>query len=91
MNVSDSLSEIPEWILGHLKKYGNCCCGRDIVKKIGKEQILSQLKEKGFNCILRIVPDNRFYPLKRKTKYPVNAYYILEVECIVRSYYVKEL
>lgn len=89
MKFSESLSEIPEWILGHLKKYGNCCCGRDIVKKIGKEEILSQLKDKGFNCILRIVPDKSFRPLKRKTKYPVNAYYILEIECMVRSYYVK--
>lgn len=91
MQVSESISEIPEWILGHLKKYGNCCCGRDIVKKIGKEEILTQLKDEGFNCILKIVPDNKFHPPKRRTKYPVNAYYILEIECIVRSYYIEKL
>lgn len=88
MKFSESKSEIPEWILRHLKKYGNCSCGRSIVKKIGKEEIITMLREKGYNCILKIIPDNKFHPPKRKTKYPVNAYYILEIECIVRSYHI---
>ena len=88
MKFSGVDSEIPEWIFRHLRLYGNCCCGRDIVKKIGKEEIINILKDKGYNCILRIVPDDKFHPPKRRTKYPVNAYYILEIECIVRRYYI---
>ena len=91
MNYSDHQSGIPEWILRRLRKFGNCCCGREIVKKIGKDEILDLLKKEGYNCTLKIVYDKSFRPPKRRTKYPINAYYILEIECIVRSYYVKKL
>jgi len=88
MNFSDERIVIPEWILHHLRKYGNCCCGREIVKKIGKDEILQLLKQLGFPCILRIVYDNKFYKPKRKVKYPLNACYILEIECVVNSYFI---
>lgn len=88
MNFSDEGSIIPGWILHHLRKYGNCCCGREIVKKIGKDNILYILRKKGYPCILRIVYDDLFYKPKRKVKYPRNAYYILEIECVVHSYYI---
>lgn len=90
MNFSESNSEIPSWILHHLKKYGNCCCGRDIVKKIGRDEIINLLKTEGYDCILRVIPDKEFPP-RRKTKYPIHAYYILEIECLVRSYFIEDL
>ena len=88
MNFSDGSITIPNWIIHHLKKYGNCSCGREIVKKIGREQILYLLRKEGFPCILRIVYDDKFHKPKRKVKYPRNACYILEIECVVRSYYI---
>ena len=81
-------TEIPDWILCHLRKFGNCCCGREIVKQIGKDEFLELLKEKGYPCILRIVYDTKYRRYIRKVKYPVDAYYILEIECVVKNYYV---
>lgn len=80
-------NKIPEWIIFHLRKYGNCCCGREIVKRIGKEEILKELKKEGFSCILRIVYDYKYKPM-RKVKYPVNASYIIEIESVVKSYFI---
>lgn len=88
MEFLDESIEIPEWIMFHLRKYGNCCCGREIVKRIGRDKILYLLKQKGFPCILRIVYDNRFYRPIRRVKYPVNASYILEIESVVNSYFI---
>ena len=88
MNFSDEKIVIPNWILLHLRKYGNCCCGREIVKKIGREKFLQSLRKLGYPCILRIVYDNKFYRFKKREKYPINAYYILEIECVVKSYYI---
>lgn len=88
MKFSDEEMIIPEWIIHHLRKYGNCCCGREIVKKIGREKFLSLLKEKGYSCILRIVYDKKFEKPLRKVKYPLNAYYILEIECVVKNYFI---
>lgn len=85
MDFSDE--NIPLWIVHHLKKYGNCCCGREIVKQLGKEEILHLLRKKGYPCILRIVYDDLFKP-KRRVKYPRNAFYILEIECVLHSYYI---
>ena len=88
MKFSDEKNKIPEWILHHLRKYGNCCCGREIVKKIGREKIMDLLKEEGYPCILKIVCDNKYnYMVERKRKYPINAYYILEIETVVKTYY----
>lgn len=88
MGFSEEKIVIPDWILHHLRKYGNCCCGREIVKKIGRDKILRILKQQGFPCILRIVYDNKTYKPKKKVKYPLDAYYILEIECIVKSYFI---
>lgn len=85
MNISTEKIVIPEWILRHLKRYGNCCCGREIVKKIGKEKILEILKKEGYVCTLRIVYDNKY---KKRVKYPRDAYYILEIESIIKSYFI---
>ncbi len=84
MKFSDEI-QIPEWILQHLRRYGNCCCGREIVKRIGKEKIIEVLRKKGFKCILKIVYEDD-YIVKRRTKYPIYAYYILEMEEKIRIY-----
>ena len=60
MRFSDDNTVIPKWILYHLRKYGNCCCGREIVKKLGREKILQLLRKEGYPCILRIVYDDMF-------------------------------
>ena len=85
---SDQKTEIPKWIINHLRRYGNCCCGIDIVKKVGKEQLLNLLRVEGYNCELRIVSDNKFIKLNKRIKYPRNAYYILEIENVIRSYFI---
>ncbi len=90
MKFLDDKKQIPDWILSHLRKYGNCCCGREIVKKIGRERIIEILKDEGYSCVLRIVYENK-YKVKRKRKYPVDAYYILEIECAVTSYFIWEI
>lgn len=88
MRFSDDNTVIPKWILYHLRKYGNCCCGREIVKKLGREKILQLLRKDGYPCILRIVYDDMFHKPRRKVKYPRDAYYILEIECVVKSYFI---
>lgn len=87
MKFSDEKRRIPEWILYHLRKYGNCCCGREIVKKIGREKIIEVLKQEGYSCVLRIVSDNKYIDEHRR-KYPINAYYILEIESVIKSYFI---
>lgn len=87
MSVSKEEFEIPDWILHHLNKYGNCCCGRDIVKKIGKDRIIEILRGKGYYCVLRIVYDKHRKYINR-VKYPIDAYYILEIECEIKTYYL---
>lgn len=89
MKFSDEQDKIPEWILHHLGKYGNCCCGREIVKKLGKEKIIALLKEEGYSCILKIVYDYKCnYMAEKRRKYPIDAYYILEIEPVIRTYYI---
>jgi len=88
MNFSREENVIPEWIIFHLRKYGNCCCGRDIVKKIGKDAIIEMLRKDGYDCVLRIVHDNFYEKPKRKVKYPLNAFYILEKDTPIKIYYL---
>lgn len=73
---------VPGWILSHLKMYNNCACGYEIVKKLGEEKLLNLLKCAGYECSLRIIPDSESY-IKRKLKYPPDAYYILDVEKVL--------
>ncbi len=87
MKYQEEDIKIPDWILRHLRRFGNCCCGREIVKKIGKEKILELLRKEGYPCILKIVYENK-YKKHRKIKYPVDAYYILEIECVIKSYFI---
>lgn len=87
MEFSDEKRKIPEWILHHLRKYGNCCCGREIVKKLGREGIISILKQEGYSCILRVISDNKYID-ERRRKYPIHAYYILEIESVIKSYFI---
>lgn len=79
--------QIPSWILQHLNKYGNCCCGREIVKKIGRDEIIDVLKQEGYPCILKVIYDRK-YVYKRNLKYPKDAYYILEIESNIKSYFL---
>ena len=88
MNFSDDNVVIPQWILHHLRKYGNCCCGREIVKTIGRDRILQVLRKEGYPCILRIIYDDMFHKPRRKVKYPRNTYYIKENTCVDKSYII---
>ena len=51
MKFQEENIEIPDWILRHLRRFGNCCCGRDIVKKYGKDEFLELLRKEGYPCI----------------------------------------
>lgn len=73
---------VPKWILSHLRLYNNCACGYDIVKKLGKEKLLELIREAGYDCSLRVIPDPDARS-KRKLKYPPSAYYILDVEKVL--------
>lgn len=73
---------IPDWIINNLKLYGNCACGYDIVKKVGKEKLIERIKEYGYECSLRIIPDPDVR-CRRKMKYPPSAYYILDVDKVL--------
>lgn len=73
---------VPKWILSHLRLYNNCACGYDIVKKLGKERLLELIREAGYDCSLRVIPDPDVR-CKRKLKYPPSAYYILDVEKVL--------
>lgn len=85
MKKRKSSKLVPEWILRNLRRYNNCACGYEIVKKLGKEKLLALIKDAGFECSLRIVPDPDVKS-KKKLKYPPTAYYILDVEkVLIRS------
>lgn len=73
---------IPDWIISNLRLYGNCACGYDIVKKVGKEKLIERIKEYGYECSLRIIPDPDVR-CRRKMKYPPSAYYILDVDKVL--------
>lgn len=75
---------IPDWIIRNLRVHGNCACGYDIVKKLGKEQLINRIRKLGYECSLRIVndPEEGKY-IKRKMKYPPSAYYILDVDKVL--------
>ena len=52
-------SKIPAWILQCLDQYGNCACGRAIVKKLGRENLLEELAAGGRACELEIISDQK--------------------------------
>jgi len=79
---------IPKWIINHLTRYGNCSCDRKFIKSIGIENLLQQLEREGFNCELRIVYENPKSKYKKKVKYPIDAYYILEEITPIKIYYL---
>ncbi len=64
--------KIPSWIFSCLDQYGNCACGINIVKKMGKDKLLETLAEQGYNCELEILSDQ-----KDKTELPKDGTYIL--------------
>lgn len=65
-------SKIPAWIFSCLDQYGNCACGRNIVKKLGQEELLDILEKDGYPCDLEILADP-----KDKSQYPKDGTYIL--------------
>lgn len=68
-------SIIPAWILQCLEQYGNCACGRTIVKKMGKESLLKALADAGYPCELEILSDQ-----KDKSQFPKDGTYIVSVK-----------
>lgn len=85
---SKDSKEVPKWIINHLNKYGNCSCDRKYIKSVGIENLLKKLEKEGFNCELRIVYENPKSKYKKKVKYPIDAYYILEEISSLRIYYL---
>ncbi len=73
--MPSTASKIPEWILSCLDQYANCACGRNIVKKLGKDKLLETLKEMGYPCDLEILSD-----AKDKAQYPKDGTYILTMK-----------
>ncbi len=73
--MPSNASKIPEWILSCLDQYANCACGRNIVKKLGKDKLLETLKEMGYPCDLEILSD-----AKDKAQYPKDGTYILTMK-----------
>lgn len=68
-------TKIPEWVLQCLDQYGNCACGRNITKKMGKDKLLDELEALGYPCELEILSDQ-----KEKSAYPKEATYILTLK-----------
>lgn len=52
-------TKLPEWIFHCLDQYGNCACGRAIVKKYGKEKFLDLLESLGYPCELEILAEQK--------------------------------
>lgn len=68
-------TKIPDWIFQCLDQYGNCACGRAITKKLGKDNLLEILEEKGYPCELEILSDD-----KEANPYPKDGTYILTLK-----------
>ena len=68
-------TKIPEWVLQCLDQYGNCACGRNITKKMGKDKLLDELEALGYPCELEILSDQ-----KEKSADPKEATYILTLK-----------
>lgn len=68
-------SKIPDWVIQCLDQYGNCACGRNLTKKLGKEKLLEELESMGFPCTLEILSDQ-----KEKAAYPKDGTYILTLQ-----------
>lgn len=68
-------TKIPEWVLQCLDQYGNCACGRNITKKLGKDKLLEELESLGYPCELEILSDQ-----KEKSAYPKEGTYILTMK-----------
>ncbi|MCI9041356.1 hypothetical protein [Dubosiella newyorkensis] len=68
-------SKLPEWIFHCLDQYGNCACGRTIVKKFGKEKFLDLLEGEAYPCELEILSDQ-----KDKSQYPKDGTYIITLK-----------
>lgn len=66
---------IPAWIYSCLDQYANCACGRNIVKKLGKDELLSILDKEGYPCDLEILADP-----KDTSQYPKDGTYILTLK-----------
>ena len=79
---------IPQWIINHLEKFGNCSCGRDFIKNVRKDNVIDMLKNIGYNCELRIIYENAKDRYRSRSKYPLNAYYILEVKTPIKIYFI---
>lgn len=65
-------SKIPEWVIQCLDQYGNCACGRTLVKKMTKEKLIDELNRIGYPCDLEILSDQ-----KDNSAYPKDGTYIL--------------
>ena len=46
---------LDKYIYRNLEKYGNALISESLYKKLGKSKILKILKEKGFNCNIKII------------------------------------
>ena len=49
---------LDEYVYKTLKKYGNCIIGMQDLKRYGKNKILMDLLEHGFNCTIRVLGED---------------------------------
>ncbi|MDX8417536.1 hypothetical protein [Absicoccus intestinalis] len=62
---------IPDWVYQCLDQYGNCACGRNLTKKLGKEGLIQELEANGYPCELEILSDST------DEEYPKEGTYIV--------------
>ncbi|MCF0259454.1 MAG: hypothetical protein HUJ54_06295 [Erysipelotrichaceae bacterium] len=68
-------SKIPAWVIACLDQYANCACGRNLVMKLGVDQLLDILAKDGYPCELEILSDQ-----KDVEEFPKDGTYILTLK-----------
>lgn len=71
---------LPTWVYRNLERFGNCSIGIDTFNKHGKDKILKNLKEKGFDCDLRVVHKDVIEKNFLDTKRDVMDFCILDLK-----------
>ena len=46
---------LENYIYRNLDRYGNCLISNNLIRKYGKNKILKDLQQHGFNCDIRVI------------------------------------
>ena len=46
---------LENYVYRNLEKYGNCLISNHLIRKYGKNKILKDLQQHGFNCDIRVI------------------------------------